>query len=223
MKSQKKISFLFFTFLLGIVALFYLSWAVYYDNFIATKEPKIETTEFKKIYGDFLNEADARRINLRNKYVEINFGQTEDLTLFQPNELAKCIFFPHPQIIVNKTKFYSQPYSIKEMTLFHELVHCLWIKPHVYNKYPHIMNEYSDPNLYTLYTHYRTEMLNDLFNADVYLKSYYLQAYINHISVSFGSYFWYFLLLAVGLLVVKDLFVKKIINSKKGIVPNEIK
>lgn len=213
--TQKRASFIFFIILLGAVAIFYTTWLTYLNKVETSNKPKIES-DFFQIYNSFLKEAEIRGVTLDNKYVEMRFGDMNDKESFRTDELAKCLFFPHPQVLVNKEKFLAQPNHVQELTIYHELVHCLWIKPHVY-KYPHIMNEYSDPNLYKLYENYRKNMLDDLFNSHVYLKSYYLVDYFNSLSKAFGHHFVYFILLAVSLLLIKDLVIKKTLSSKKDL------
>lgn len=211
----KKSSFLFSITMLILASVCFFSWLIYLNQ----KNISNINPEFQKHYDQFLIESSKRGLSFKSKKVDINFNDLNEYR-FNPDELAKCVYFPHPHIVINKEKYKSQPLHIQEATLFHELIHCVWIKPHV-KIYPHIMNEYTDPNIFMLYSNYREQMLNQLFDKKSYTNSDYLRDYLTSLKEAFSTYGLFIVLLAGFLLILRDLLLK-ITNSfykKKEFIP----
>ena len=163
--------------------------------------------DFNNYYQSYLKEASLRNINLEKKYVKIEY---DELNTLNSNEYARCVYFPKPHIIVNKKEiFYNQNSEMKELILFHELTHCLLLKPHVNDKNYHIMNERSSDNLIYMYRLYRSDMLNRLFDSNTYSNQDYFNKFLGDYFIHMQNNFIIFLLLAIALLFLKDFLNKK--------------
>ena len=140
--------------------------------------------EFLPFYHSFLKEAQSRGFNLTHLNISINFKPTlenkkQSLAINNEKELGYCEirFTQDPFINIDPASWSQMSTTQREMTVYHELGHCLLLKGHTSTKtHDHrqlsLMNSASFPD--QEYLSNRDHYLDELFKY----RPYHLRDYL---------------------------------------------
>lgn len=132
---------------------------------------------FMKHYNAFLLEARKRGYDLSQINISITFSsvplQTTQLSINdEAHELGHCrlIFGQDPSIALDVQRWNQLSPVRQEMTIFHELSHCLLLKGHTSGLHQGIHRSLMNPLIFSEqeYLSHRTDFLNEIFSYHLY-------------------------------------------------------